>query len=94
MPTYGYRCVKCGHQFEVRQAISDLPLNACPQCGGELRKLLYPMNVIFKGSGFYSTDYKSSSDGAGESKSETGSETAAEPKKKSKTAEKEKPAAD
>jgi putative FmdB family regulatory protein len=63
MPIYGYECSQCGHQFEVLQSVNDAPLGTCPECGGTLRKLLYPVGVIFKGSGFYSTDYKSSSNG-------------------------------
>lgn len=58
MPTYGYRCSNCGHQFEIHQSFSDAPLQECPKCGGKLAKLFYPAGVIFKGSGFYTTDYK------------------------------------
>lgn len=58
MPIYGYRCSQCGHELEVFQSMSDARLQACPECGGALRKLLYPVGVHFKGSGFYSTDYK------------------------------------
>lgn len=63
MPIYGYECGECGHHFEVLQSVNDAPLTTCPECGGPLRKLLYPVGVIFKGSGFYSTDYKASSNG-------------------------------
>jgi putative FmdB family regulatory protein len=63
MPTYGYQCGRCAHKFEVRQSMSDAPLKDCPECGGELRKLLYPVGVQFKGSGFYTTDYRSKGDG-------------------------------
>lgn len=58
MPIYGYRCSHCGHELEVPQSMSDEPLRVCPECGGALRKLLYPVGVHFKGSGFYTTDYK------------------------------------
>lgn len=58
MPIYGYRCSQCGHELEVLQSMSDEPLRVCPECGGALRKLLYPVGVHFKGSGFYTTDYK------------------------------------
>lgn len=58
MPIYGYQCGRCGHQFEVMQSMSAAPLRDCPECGGELRKLLYPVGVQFKGSGFYTTDYR------------------------------------
>ncbi|HVH63264.1 MAG TPA: FmdB family zinc ribbon protein [Candidatus Dormibacteraeota bacterium] len=58
MPTYGYRCSSCGHQFEIHQSFSDAPLQECPKCAGKLTKVFYPAGVIFKGSGFYTTDYK------------------------------------
>src|SRR3984893_8593454 len=70
MPTYGYQCGRCAHKFEVRQSMSDAPLKDCPECGGELRKLLYPVGVQFKGSGFYTTDYARKSDGNGDGRSE------------------------
>lgn len=60
MPIYEYKCTECGHQFEVQQRFSDSPLEACPNCQGKLRKVFHPAGVIFKGSGFYTTDYKSS----------------------------------
>ena len=59
MPTYGYRCGSCGHQFEIVQRISDEPLTTCPKCQGKLNKILYPVGISFKGSGFYTTDYGS-----------------------------------
>jgi predicted nucleic acid-binding Zn ribbon protein len=59
----------------VLQGINEAPLKSCPECMGPLQKLLYPVGVIFKGSGFYTTDYKGgskpSSDGAGKSDKET-----------------------
>ena len=61
MPIYGYRCSECGHELEVFQSMSDQPLRACPDCAGALRKMLYPVGVHFKGSGFYTTDYKTGS---------------------------------
>ena len=67
MPIYGYRCAQCGHEVEVFQSMSDAPLRTCSECGGDLRKLLYPVGVQFKGSGFYTTDYKN----GGRSKAET-----------------------
>ena len=56
MPTYEYRCTKCGHDFETFQKFSDEPLTVCPKCGAELRKVFNSVGVVFKGSGFYSTD--------------------------------------
>ena len=91
MPIYGYRCRSCGHEFEILQKMSDAPLKTCPKCSGELQKLLYPAGMIFKGSGFYSTDYKGSSSKAGSNGSESSSDKksdappAAESKSKSKT---------
>jgi putative FmdB family regulatory protein len=64
MPTYGYRCGSCGHEFEIRQRITEEPLVTCPKCGGKLSKMLYPAGIIFKGSGYYTTDYKGSGDGS------------------------------
>jgi putative FmdB family regulatory protein len=59
MPIYGYRCEQCGHELEVLQSMKDEPLRICPNCMGPLRKMIYPAGIIFKGSGYYTTDYKS-----------------------------------
>ena len=60
MPTYEYECRKCGHEFELFQSITAVPLKKCPKCrGGVRRKIGSGAGVIFKGSGFYSTDYRS-----------------------------------
>lgn len=56
MPTYEYACTECGERVEVVQKISDPPLQMCGVCGGKLRKLFHPVNIAFKGSGFYTTD--------------------------------------
>jgi putative FmdB family regulatory protein len=58
MPIYEYRC-KNGHTFEVIQSMSDDPVEACEQCGAPVERVFHPVAVHFKGSGFYSTDYKS-----------------------------------
>ena len=58
MPIYGYRCEQCGHEVEVLQSMSEAPLKVCPQCMGPLHKMVYPAGIIFKGSGYYTTDYK------------------------------------
>ena len=71
MPIYGYRCTECGHELEVLQSMSAEPLKVCAECGGAQRKLLYPVGVQFKGSGFYTTDYRNG--GGGKSRSESGS---------------------
>ena len=59
MPIYGYRCEQCGHEVEVLQSMSEEPLRVCPNCMGPLRKMIYPVGIVFKGSGYYTTDYKS-----------------------------------
>ena len=65
MPTYEYECRKCGHSFEQFQNMSDKPLEKCPKCGAKVRRLIGAgAGIVFKGSGFYATDYGSSSSGA------------------------------
>lgn len=64
MPTYGYRCRSCGNEFEILQKISDPPLKTCPKCAGKLDKMVYAAGIIYKGSGYYNTDYKSGSKGS------------------------------
>lgn len=63
MPVYVYHCNNCGNQFEKNQRFSDEPLKICPECGKKtLHKVITtPVSVIYKGSGFYSTDHRSSS---------------------------------
>lgn len=85
MPTYGYRCGACGHEFEIQQRISAEPLKVCPKCQGPLSKMLYATGVIFKGSGFYKTDYKSTSSSSSSNGSESGSESKSETKSEPKS---------
>lgn len=61
MPIYEYQCKACGVRFERVQRFSDDPVRICPECGGEVYRLLQPAGIIFKGSGFYVTDHRSSS---------------------------------
>ena len=62
MPTYEYECGKCGHRFEVFQAMTEPPRKRCPKCRSKLRRLLgRGAGMIFKGSEFYETDHRSSS---------------------------------
>ena len=62
MPTYEYECEKCGITFERFQSIKAEPIKKCPECGGPVRRLISAgAAVIFKGSGFYATDYRSES---------------------------------
>jgi putative FmdB family regulatory protein len=56
MPIYEYACTACGERTEAKQGFDDPPLETCEICGGKLRKLYSPVGVVFKGSGFYSTD--------------------------------------
>ena len=60
MPTYSYACTACGHRFDAQQAFTDPSLTECPECSGRLRKLFGAVGVVFKGSGFYRTDSRSS----------------------------------
>ncbi len=60
MPIYEYRCTKCGHTFERMQKFSDPPVTKCPECKGKVEKLLSPPGLLFKGSGWYVTDYSDS----------------------------------
>lgn len=92
MPNYDYECQKCGHRFEVFQSMNDPKLTDCPRkdCDGSVKRLLGTGGgIIFKGAGFYETDYRSSSykegakaeKGSGESKS--GGKSESKPEKKS-----------
>lgn len=60
MPTYDYSCRSCGARFEVWQKMSDEPLTTCPTCGSEIHRIVYPVGLVFKGGGFYSTDNRKS----------------------------------
>jgi putative FmdB family regulatory protein len=66
MPIYEYKCEN-GHVFDVMQKLSEDPLTTCVECGAPVRKVMQPVSIAFKGSGFYSTDYK----GGGPQKTET-----------------------
>ena len=96
MPTYEYACTECGDRLEVVQRFSDDPLTVCAACGGRLRKVFSPVGIVFKGSGFYRTDSRSTAaagangngkagaDGA-ESKPETPAKTESGAKAESKS---------
>ncbi|HMZ51298.1 MAG TPA: zinc ribbon domain-containing protein [Candidatus Sumerlaeota bacterium] len=82
MPRYEYHCDACGRDFEATQRMSDAPLTSC-ECGaqGRVRRLMSAGNgVIFKGSGFYQTDYKGSSPKSSSSESSASTATADKPK--------------
>ncbi len=57
MPTYEYLCQACSHRFETWQKMTDEPLTMCPECGGHIRRILFPAGIVFKGHGFYKTDH-------------------------------------
>ena len=69
MPTYGYRCEPCGHEFDVFQRMSDEPVASCPVCGAAARRLFFPAGIVFKGSGFYKTDSRKVSGDGGSTSS-------------------------
>src|SRR5438132_7928097 len=64
VPTYTYTCTACNDVVEKRQSFSDPPLTTCEQCGGTLRKVIHPVGIVFKGSGWYITDSRSSTSSA------------------------------
>ncbi|MDD3926340.1 MAG: zinc ribbon domain-containing protein [bacterium] len=67
MPTYGYRCSDCGHEFEVFQKITAEPLEKCEACSGPVQRMFFPVGLVFKGSGFYVTDNRKSGGAKGSS---------------------------
>ena len=89
MPTYDYRCEDCGHEFETLQSITAEHLKTCPECNKDTLKRLLGTGAgfLFKGSGFYQTDYRSDSYKQGQSKDKKKKETAKEAKTESKNKE-------
>lgn len=72
MPTYEYECLYCNHTFEAFQRMTDEPLDSCPKCGKKVRRLINGgMGIIFKGSGFYSTDNRSGGTNGSKKESES-----------------------
>lgn len=92
MPTYEYECTKCGHHFERFQSMGDEPLKRCPECRCKVNRLIGTgAGIIFKGSGFYQTDYRTSSYTDGAKKEETATTVSTDSVKKSdKKSEKKK----
>lgn len=80
MPLYEYQCQTCGVRFERRQHISDEPVQVCPECGGQVVRLIQPVGIVFKGSGFYVTDNRAKSSTAKPGSTRKPSETAKESK--------------
>lgn len=92
MPLYEYECKDCGVRFERRQHMEDEPVKVCPECTGEVHRLIQPVGIIFKGSGFYVTDNRAKSSTAvpgtvkeSSDSSTASSETAKDKKDKSDT---------
>ena len=93
MPTYDYQCQTCGHEFEVFQSMNARKLTKCPEedCSGKVKRLLGTgAGLIFKGSGFYETDYRSDSYKAGEKKAKDSEKKGSDSKTESKPEKKKK----
>jgi putative FmdB family regulatory protein len=74
MPTYTYRCQKCGEEFERFQSMSDEPVKRCPTCKGKVQRTFHPVGIVLKGSGFHRNDYRTpSKKSSGSSESESSS---------------------
>lgn len=91
MPLYDYRCSACGVVHEHRQKISDDPIRECPDCGGEYKRIITSVGIIFKGSGFHINDYRDGKSGAAGKESTTKSEASAEPSAQPSSETSEKP---
>ncbi len=80
MPTYEYLCQTCHHRFEIWQKMTDEPLTVCDECGGHIRRVIFPAGIVFKGSGFYKTDHGNgtvaATNGSGEKTESKPTETA------------------
>ena len=86
MPTYEYSCKRCGENIEVFQSFSEKPLRKHQECGGELQKVFHARGVVFKGSGFYSTDSRSSASSKKTEPAKKADSSKTEPPKKSESA--------
>src|SRR5713226_5471974 len=75
VPTYTYTCTACNDVVEKRQSFTDPPLTTCEQCGGTLRKIIHPVGIVFKGSGWYVTDSRSSKSSTNGPSSDSSSST-------------------
>ncbi|TDD05585.1 FmdB family zinc ribbon protein [Nonomuraea diastatica] len=87
MPTYQYACNDCGEQLEVVQKFTDDALTVCPSCEGNLRKVFSAVGIVFKGSGFYKTDSRSSTSGASTSSASSSSADSSSADSSSKSSE-------
>jgi putative FmdB family regulatory protein len=79
LPIYEYRCGDCGHRYERREGFEAPPLQACPHCGGSARRVLHAPPIVFKGSGFYSTDHRPTRFGPNGNEEKASEEKASEP---------------
>src|SRR5215469_15779355 len=77
MPTYEYLCQSCGARFEAWQKMSDDPIDTCPTCGSHVRRIIFPVGLVFKGSGFYINDTRSAASPANSTGDAAQSSTAA-----------------
>ncbi len=91
MPTYGYKCDVCGVRFERFQHFSEEPVRICPECGGSVRRVIHPVGIVFKGSGWYVNDSRSASSTALPAKKGEDGEPAAPIVDKDRPADKDKP---
>lgn len=82
MPTYEYACRSCNIRLEVVQRFAEDPLFTCNACGGRLRRVFHPAGILFKGSGFYSTDVRSAKRDAAKQSAKAGSEAGKDAKAK------------
>jgi putative FmdB family regulatory protein len=94
MPTYAYRGSECGHEFEVRQSFSEDPISECVDCGKPVHRVIHPAGIVFKGTGWYITDSRPTTETNGgvqdaakvsEKKSENGSADSAPAKTETKS---------
>ena len=92
MPLYDYECLTCGNRFEIRQRVSEVGNAPCPTCASDSRRVFHSVPILFKGSGFYSTDHRkgqaSSTANGKEESSDSSSESKADSKPKSSSSDK------
>lgn len=82
MPLYEYECCQCSRRFERKQRFDEEPVAICPRCGGEVRRVIFPVGIIFKGNGFYSTDHRRSTVGTLRDEADMAEPTSAEESEK------------
>jgi putative FmdB family regulatory protein len=88
MPLYEYQCDDCGVRFERRQPITADPLEDCPECGGNVHRLIHPVGIIFKGKGFYVTDNRKAKSSTAVPKNKSESKSKSEKSKKADSSSK------